>query len=297
MSAVIAIVASIAIAGGVSALVGILIAGSAPRAKSPRPEIAGPVASIATGPATSGPAAARSAGSALVDIAPRGYLGWLDRKLVLAGWPKGWTIERIITAKPMLTVALGIVAFLYIVNDPVPLRIGLGAFVVILAFFVPDLLILSRAQERQEKMQLALPDTLDQMTISVEAGLGFESAMSKAGTNGIGPLADELIRTLQDMSIGRSRRDAYEALGARTSSEDLRRFTKSVIQADMYGIAIADVLRVQAAEMRLKRRQRAEEKAMKVPVKVLFPLIFCILPVLFIVLLTPAVLSMIESFG
>ena len=294
MPYLIAIVASLAIAGGVSALVGILIAGAGPRAKSAKAEAAG---AVAVASVAAGPMAPRSASSTLVDIAPRGYLGWLERKLVLAGWPKGWTIERIITAKPVLTVALGFLAFLFIINDPVPLRIGLGAFVVLLAFFVPDLLILSRAQERQEKIQLSLPDTLDQMTISVEAGLGFESAMSKAGTNGTGPLADELIRTLQDMSIGRSRRDAYESLGARTSSVDLRRFTKSVIQADMYGIAIADVLRVQAAEMRLKRRQRAEEKAMKVPVKVLFPLVFCILPVLFIVLLTPAVLSMIESFG
>ena len=135
------------------------------------------------------------------------------------------------------------------------------------------------------------------MTISVEAGLGFEAAMLKAGNNGRGPLADELIRTLQDMSIGRSRIDAYHALAERTTSVDLRRFTRSVIQADLYGIAIAEVLRVQAAEVRMRRRQRAEEQAMKVPVKVIFPLIFCILPVLFIVLMTPAVLSMIDAFS
>jgi tight adherence protein C len=98
------------------------------------------------------------------------------------------------------------------------------------------------------------------------------------------------------MSIGRTRKDAYEALGDRTSSVDLRRFTRSVIQADLYGIAIADVLRVQAGEMRLKRRQRAEEKAMKVPIKVLFPLVFCILPVLFIVLMTPAVIGIAKVF-
>ncbi|MFO7691444.1 MAG: type II secretion system F family protein, partial [Cryobacterium sp.] len=121
--------------------------------------------------------------------------------------------------------------------------------------------------------------------------------MAKAATNGQGPLAEEFIRTLQDMSIGRTRAHAYQSLGERTSSADLRRFTRSIIQADAYGIAIADVLRVQAAEMRLRRRQRAEEKAMKIPVKVLFPLIFCILPVLFIVLLTPAVLNMIDAFA
>jgi len=121
--------------------------------------------------------------------------------------------------------------------------------------------------------------------------------MAKAVTNGKGPLAEEFIRTLQDMSIGQARKAAYEAFSERTSSPDLRRFTRSIIQADAYGLAIADVLRVQAGEMRLRRRQRAEEKAMKVPVKVLFPLVFCILPVLFIVLLTPAVLGIVKAFS
>jgi tight adherence protein C len=146
-------------------------------------------------------------------------------------------------------------------------------------------------------MQNALADTLDQMTIAVEAGLGFEAAMAKAATNGKGPLAEEVIRTLQDMSIGRARKDDYQAFGERTSSPDLRHFTRSVVQADTYGISIAAALRVQADEMRLRRRQRSEEKAMTIPVKVLFPLIFCILPVLFIVLLTPAVLSIIKAFA
>ena len=189
-----------------------------------------------------------------------------------------------------------LVAGLWISADSSPVRIALGAALVLLCFFVPDLLILSRGQKRQEQIQNALADTLDQMTIAVEAGLGFESAMAKAATNGRGPLAEEFIRTLQDMSIGRSRKDAYQELSTRTSSADLRRFTRSVIQADSYGIAIADVLRVQADEMRLRRRQRAEEQAMKVPVKVIFPLIFCILPVLFIVLLTPAVISITKAF-
>ena len=134
------------------------------------------------------------------------------------------------------------------------------------------------------------------MTIAVEAGLGFEAAMARAAQGGRGPLAEELIRTLQDMSIGRSRTDAYSALLARTDSDDLKRFVRAVQQADRYGIAVADVLRVQAGEMRIKRRQRAEEQAMKVPIKVVFPLVFAILPVLFIVLLFPAVSNIIDAF-
>lgn len=288
MSFIIAVVAALLIAGGIGATIGILIGGGRQRQA--------PVDVPATPAAADVSQARRSVGQGVAGVVPKGYLGMIERQILLAGHPAGWTVDKILLAKPVLAVPLALLAYLWISLDPIPLRIGIGIFVVVLAFFVPELLIWSRALERQEKMQLALPDTLDQMTISVEAGLGFEAAMAKAGTNGAGPLAEELIRTLQDMSIGRSRKDAYEALAARTTSVDLRRFTRSVIQADTYGIAIADVLRVQAGEMRLKRRQRAEEKAMKVPVKVLFPLVFCILPVLFIVLLTPAAISIFEAF-
>jgi tight adherence protein C len=287
MSFAVAVIACIAIAGGVGAILGILIAGGRKR----------PVNALADGlPRKSAQRSEEKTGSSITSAVPRGYLGLIERQIMLAGRPPGWTIDKIILAKPVIAVPLALVAWLWIGLDPIPLRIAVGVAVVALGFFVPELLIYSRALERQEKIQLALPDTLDQMTIAVEAGLGFEAAMAKAGSNGTGPLADELIRTLQDMSIGRSRKDAYEALASRTSSIDLRRFTRAVTQADTYGIAIADVLRVQASEMRIKRRQRAEEKAMQVPVKVIFPLVFCILPVLFIVLLTPAAISIYNSF-
>ncbi len=230
-------------------------------------------------------------------LLPAPYRRVLERQLLLAGRPDTWTLPRMVVVKPLLALVVGLLAFWWLSLGPAPFKVGVGLFAVLLAFFLPDLLVYSRGIERQQQIQIELPDTLDQMTISVEAGLGFESAMAKAATNGKGPLAEELIRTLQDMSIGRSRHDAYEALAARTTSTDLRRFTRAVIQADTYGIAIADVLHVQASEMRLKRRQRAEEKAMKVPVKVLFPLMFCILPVLFIVILAPAAINALKAFG
>jgi len=285
MPSLIAILASVAVAGGFAALIGILVGG-----RSQQKVVAD--VDIASGPATSRTSRRRG----LREFAPKGYLGLFERQLALAGRPPAWTIDKILIAKVLLGAIGALLALLWISGDPTALRIALGGFVLLLSFFLPDLLLYSRAQERQENIQNALADTLDQMTISVEAGLGFEAAMAKAATNGKGPLAEEFIRTLQDMSIGRTRKDAYQALGDRTSSADLRRFTRSVIQADTYGIAIADVLRVQAGEMRLRRRQRAEEKAMKIPVKVLFPLIFCILPVLFIVLLTPAVISIVKAF-
>jgi tight adherence protein C len=286
MPALIALIASIAVAGGFGALIGILVA---------RPRPATTTGYLDPG-AVPGAAQGGSFLGRMRERVPKGYIGMLDRRLALAGRPPAWTIDKILIAKPVLAGVGTLLAGWWISADPGPLRFALGAFLVLLCFLVPDLLLFSRGQERQQEMQNALADTLDQMTICVEAGLGFEAAMAKAATNGKGPLAEEFIRTLQDMSMGRTRKDAYLDFGNRTSSPDLRRFTRSVVQADSYGIAIAAVLRVQAAEMRLRRRQRAEETAMKIPVKVLFPLIFCILPVLFIVLLTPAALSITKLF-
>lgn len=237
-------------------------------------------------------------GASLIAAAPRGYVGWIEKQIVFAGRPIGWSVTRIITWKVALTVVGVVIGLMFVfLGGPQPLKILLAVGGTTLLFFLPDVLINSRAHDRQEAIKLALPDTLDQMTIAVEAGLGFDAAMAKAARNGKGPLSEDLIRVLQDMSIGRSRRDAFTELEHRTNVEDLRRFVRAVIQADQYGVAIGDVLRVQAGEMRLKRRQRAEEQAMKVSVKIIFPLVFCLLPVLFIVLLTPAAINMIDTFS
>ncbi|GAA4066460.1 type II secretion system F family protein [Agromyces indicus] len=238
-----------------------------------------------------------SMGASLVTAAPQGYVGWLGRQIVLAGRPAGLTVARILRRKIVLGVLAAVVGALVIAIDPHPFRILLSIAGVLMLFFLADVRINSQAHDRQDKIQRALPDTLDQMTIAVEAGLGFDAAMAKAARGGHGPLAEELVRVLQDMSIGRSRRDAFHELEGRTNVEELRRFVRAVIQADAYGISVGDVLRVQSGEMRLKRRQRAEEAAQKVTVKILFPLIFCLLPVLFIVILTPAVLQIIERFA
>ncbi len=221
----------------------------------------------------------------------------LDRLAARAGRPAAWPLPRLVAAKIVLALGAAVLGLLYTVSTGGSGAGILAAVVTVIAFFVPELLLHSRGQKRSETIALELPDTLDQMTIAVEAGLGFESAMTQAGRNGKGPLAEELVRTLQDIEMGRSRRQAYEAWASRTDVDDLRRFIRAVIQADAYGISIADVLRTQAAEMRLKRRQRAEEKAMQIPVKVIFPLMLCILPVLFIVLLGPAAMDIVEAFS
>lgn len=228
---------------------------------------------------------------------PTGYVQKLDHLLALAGRPASMPLDKLLALKPVLAMAATLISFLLISAKPSSTMILLGLFLTGMGYFIPDLLLYSKGQERQQTMQLELANTLDQMLISVEAGLGFEAAMARAGANGKGPLSDELVRTLQDMQVGRSRRESYLALAGRTNIPDLRSFVRAIVQADAYGIALSNVLRTQAKVMRVKRRQRAEEKAMKLPVKVLFPLLFFIFPVLFIVVLTPAIINVMSSFG
>lgn len=228
---------------------------------------------------------------------PAPSIRMLEKLQIKAGRPQGWPLEKLLVAKLVLGIGAALSSLLFVSSTTGALPVFLAAAVTLVCYFVPELLLHSRGQERSQAIQLELADTLDQMTIAVEAGLGFDSAMARAAKNGKGPLADEFTRTLQEIQVGQLRRHAYESLARRTDVADLRRFVRAIIQADAYGISIADVLRTQASELRSKRRQRAEEKAMQIPVKVIFPLMVCILPVLFIVLLGPTAMNMMEAFS
>jgi len=164
-------------------------------------------------------------------------------------------------------------------------------------FFAPDVLVLHLAQVRQEDIRRTLPDILDTLVVTVEAGLGFEAALAQAVQNGRGPMVGEFARVLHEMQIGRPRVDSLREMAARTNVTELRAFASAVVQATTLGIPIAKVLRQQAAEMRLRRRQRAEELAQKVPVKILVPMILCIFPALFVVVIGPGVIRIVEAFG
>jgi tight adherence protein C len=229
-------------------------------------------------------------------LTPAGNVGWLDQLHAQAGRPAAWPLERVLVTKLLLTAAVAGLMVLTLMANPSGALLLFAVAIVTLAWFAPDLQLLSQGQKRREEIQKTLPDTLDQMTIAVEAGLGFESAMSHVARNGHGALADELIRTLQDIQVGQPRREAYRALAERSPEPDLRRFLRTVIQAEQHGVSVARVLNTQAQEMRVKRRQRAEEKAMKLPVKVVFPLILTILPVLLIVVMGPGVINIMDSF-
>jgi tight adherence protein C len=221
-------------------------------------------------------------------VTPRGVLNDLERRIYLAGISDSWPPERVLASKIVLGAVVGCLALIKFLSGP-----SAGTFLLVVAgalfgFLIPDVLLSRRARERQELIQRALPDVLDQVTICVEAGLGFEAALNRAAHSGTGPLADEFSRALQDIRLGMPRRVALDKLLERTDVSDLRHFVVAIGQAERHGVAIADVLRIQSQELRLKRRQRAEENAMKLPVKLLFPLMFCIMPALFVVLIGPA---------
>jgi tight adherence protein C len=166
-----------------------------------------------------------------------------------------------------------------------------------LGFLVPDVLLGMRASRRQEEILASLADTLDLMTITVEAGVAFEAAVVRAGRSGRGALAEELIRTMQEMQAGVPRVDALHNLARRCDVKDLTSFTASVAQAERFGVPIARVLRVQSSELREKRRQRAEEAAMKLPTKVILPLALCILPAMMILVVGPSIIQIGRSFA
>jgi tight adherence protein C len=221
----------------------------------------------------------------------------LGKELVYAGSPVGWDAERILAMKFLgIAVFAGGTFLLGRLAGFAPFRIfvmvGLGAYV---GYYLPEWILRSKSGKRQKAMQRALPDALDLLSITVEAGLGFDSAVARVARQAGGPLGEEFHRVLQEMQIGKSRADALRDLADRTSIPELKSFVLAMVQADIFGISIAKVLQVQAREMRIKRRQRAEEQAQKVPVKIVFPLILCIFPSLFIVLLGPAIITIYEN--
>ena len=222
----------------------------------------------------------------------------IRRKLDLAGNPHGWTVDRVVSGKVIGAVAglaIGIVFGLMIGGPGLRIVLAVGGLVV--GFFGPNLYLYQKIHERSELLQRELPDAIDLLTISVESGLGFDAAVQQVARNTEGPLAEEFSRVLREMQIGQGRADALRALGERTNVPDMRSFVGAMVQADSFGIPVAQVLRVQSSEMRVKRRQRAEERAQQVPVKITIPLIFCILPTLFIAVMGPAVISIMHNFN
>jgi len=219
-------------------------------------------------------------------LTPAAWTGRLERRIMLAGKTNTWPVERTLVVKLLLALIPPAVALVVRPdNTAIWLLVALGA---VMGYVIPDAMLDSAARNRKLTLERRLPDALDQLTMSVEAGMGFEGAMGRVAKSSEGPLAAEFLRTLQEMQLGLPRRDALKSMADRTEAADLRTFVFAVNQAEAYGIPIANILRLQASELRLKRHMRAEEAALKIPVKIIFPLASCVFPTLFIVLLGPA---------
>jgi tight adherence protein C len=225
-------------------------------------------------------------------ITPAGLRSGVARRLVLAGSSSKWTAELFLAAQLAATIAASFGGYLIgMSGDDRILGPGWIPLLAFVAYIFPVATLDRKAQSRQEHIRRTLADTIDLLTISVEAGLAFDAALLHARRSMKGPLSDEIGRMLHEMQLGVRRTDAMRSLSERTNVEELRSFVLAMVQADVFGVSIASVLRAQSQELRTKRRQRAEERAMKIPVKLLFPMIACILPALLILVVGPGVIK------
>jgi tight adherence protein C len=219
---------------------------------------------------------------------PNALVDGLDVNLVQAGHPGGMDLPRILGIKVTLA---SVGALLFVLNG----KIIFAVIAAVILFFFPDYWVLSVRDKRRAEIRSAAADLIDQMTICVEAGLGFESALGRVATTNAGPLSDELRHTMSDIAAGVPRAQALRALADRADIVEIRQLVSALLQAQKHGVSMAETLRIQSAEMRLKRAQATEEKAAKLTVKIIFPIIVCFMPVFVIVTLVPSLITVFKA--
>jgi tight adherence protein C len=230
---------------------------------------------------------------------PAGYLAQTRKKLVSAGQGDQVSVDRFLAIRVVTVVAALPAAYLAYLYAPGGGMTHLMVVLLVAGLFLaaPDAILNRKVEERALELRRKLPDVMDLLVISVEAGLGFEQALDRTCAAVPGPLTQEFSRMLGEVRAGASRADAMRAMDARTNLPEIRSFVLAILQADTFGVSIGRVLRAQADEMRVKRRQLAQERAAKAPVKMLIPMVFCIFPALFVIVLGPAGLQIAETFG
>jgi tight adherence protein C len=239
---------------------------------------------------------------------PVGYVQSVRKKLVIAGKPTQDDLDRFLAVR-VITIALvpaaGALLFVArLLNNAASRSLLHGKMPVVLFAFMalglvlgPDAMLNRKVEARQNKVRTELPDILDLLTISVEAGLGFDQALDRTIAAVPGPMSEEFQRMLGEVRAGSARSDALRGLDDRTDVPEVRSFVLALLQADTFGVSIGRVLRSLSDEMRVRRRQLAQEKAQKAPVKMLIPMVFCIFPALFIVVIGPAVINIYRTFN
>ncbi|MEZ5176200.1 MAG: type II secretion system F family protein [Acidimicrobiia bacterium] len=235
-------------------------------------------------------------GRFVLRFTPTGWVQRAQKKIVWAGWAERmdgntWAAIRILAFIASIVAAFFVVPLV----DGTMLRVAVGALILVVGFFGPEASLSRAIDDRRKQMERQLPDIIDLLVISVEAGLGFEAAMGRVVETVPGELAEEFRRTLSETRVGVSRHDALRNLAERTDVDDLNSFILALIQADQFGVSIARMLRVQAEEMRVRRRQRIQERAFAAPVKMIFPMLLCIFPSIFIIILGPAAINISEN--
>jgi len=230
---------------------------------------------------------------------PAGYIEKVRHKFVMAGRDSTAEVDRFLASRVFAICAVPLVIAFMFVWNPLAFEgmtrlmiVGLAIAVLIMG---PEAKLTRAVDSRQAAIMADLPDVLDLLTISVEAGLGFEQALDRTISTVPGPLSTEFARMLGETRAGASRADAMRAMDARIDISEVRSFVLAILQADTFGVSIGRVLRAQADEMRIRRRQIAQEKAQKAPVKMLIPMVFCIFPALFVVILVPAMIQIVDS--
>lgn len=236
-----------------------------------------------------------SIAKALFRISPPQRIARLKKVVQMASELDTYSLERILVLKFAGALTAGFFAFLYFMKNPGLLGIVFVAIGTIGGFIVPEMLVSSRAKARQDAVRAALADAIDQLAVTVRAGLSVDSALVRVSETLRGPLAEELSRVVQDIQFGVSRSDALHALAKRMDISELNYFVRALIQADSLGVSVTTTLTSQSEQMRIRRRLRSEEKAMKLPVKILAPTLLCILPALMIIVLGPAVIQLMRN--
>jgi tight adherence protein C len=220
-----------------------------------------------------------------------------EKRLAIAGYPADMSVPDWLALKVISAGASGVLAaaLFVLLHAPYATILLVSLLVGVIGYVAPEFWLGRRIRERQRLIVRRLPDSLDLLTISVRAGLGFDAALQRVVDKVPGPLSDEFRRALAEIRVGRQRRDALRAIVPRTDVRALTTFIGAILQAEQLGVPIARVLQIQSEQLRIDRRQRAEQSAAKAPVKMLFPLVGCILPALFVVILGPALILIATS--
>ena len=245
------------------------------------------------------PIAARLSGR-VSRLATTSFSQTTEKRLAMAGNPGDLRVADWLGVKAVSSVVFAILFFLvftFLLGTGVVLGVLLGVVGIAFGYIAPEFWLGRRVRARQHLILLQIPDALDLLTISVRAGLGFDAALGKVVEKLIGPLTDEFRRALAEVRMGKARRDALRDIVPRTEVTPLTNFIGAIIQAEQLGVSISKVLQVQSEQLRIERRQRAEQMAAQAPIKMLFPLVGCIFPSLFVVILGPAIILIIKNLG